>query len=251
MLSISPASLVHWIQQFPADMIMLGFFVFCCVMLLVLMRAFGAVGLMVYAPIAVIAGNIQALTATKFSFFAHPVALGTVAFSSLFLCSDILTENYGKSKAQQSVWLAFTGMLLLTIMMLVTLSYPTVSGGIYQRFQTAHDAISILFMPAPAILIASLVAYVVAQLNDIWIFAAISRLTAGKLLWLRTLASTIIGAFIDNLVFSSLAWIILAPNPLDWHTTFYTYVLGTFFIRVGISVVGVPFIYLSRLCVKK
>lgn len=230
---------------------MVVFFVICCLSMIALMRLFGAVGLMLYASIAVIAGNIQALTATQFSFFDHPVALGTVVFSSLFLCSDILTENYGQAKARQSVWLSFTAMLLISVIMILTLAYKPVSGGMFERFQEAHQAISILFIPAPAILTASLIAYVVAQLNDIWIFATISRLTAGRYLWLRTLVSTLVGAFIDNLVFSSLAWVILAPKPLDWHTTFYTYVLGTYIIRCGVAFAGIPFIYISKLCLRK
>lgn len=247
-MPISPLPLIEWLQGAPADLTMFLLFIFCNIAILLCLRLFGAMGIMLYASIAFIAGNLQALTATQFSFMSHPVALGTVAFSSLFLCSDILTEYYGKAKAQTSVWLSFTGMLLITGLMILTVSYPTVSGGTYDRFKTTHDAIATLFIPAPAILIASLAAYVVAQFNDIWIFSTLSRLTKGKLLWLRTTASTLIGAFIDNLIFSSLAWVILAPTPLDWQTTFYTYILGTYVIRCVMAICGVPLLYASRYC---
>jgi len=208
------------------------------------MRFFGASGLMVYSALAVVVGNIQVLKATPLPVFPHPVALGTVVFSTLFLCSDILTENYGRKMAQKSVWLGFGAMVFVTVLMLITLSYPT--AGEHERFYEAHAAMTILFTPAPAILVASLIAYLIAQMNDIWIFATISRLTSGKLLWLRTLVSTLVGAFIDNFVFSTLAWIVFSPSPLDFKTTFFTYVLGTYMIRVIIAIAGIPFIYISR-----
>jgi len=201
---------------------------------------------MVYSSLAVVVANLQVQTATLYSFFSEPVALGTVVFSSIFIVSSILTEYYGKATAQKAVWLSFTGMILVTFFMLLTIGFKPAPG-----FTEAHQAMCVLFLPAPALVAASLIAYAVGQLNDIWIFSTLSRLTRGRFLWLRTLLATMVGAFLDNLVFSVLAWMVFAPHPLPWGTVFFTYVLGTYFLRVLVAIVGIPFVYLARLMVKK
>jgi uncharacterized integral membrane protein (TIGR00697 family) len=214
--------------------------------ILLMMRLYGAVGLIVYSSVAIIVANLQVQTATTYSFFHEPVALGTIVFSSVFIVSGILTEYYGRAKAQQAVWLSFMAMIVTTFFMLVTVGFKPASG-----FSSAHKAMCVLFLPAPALIAASLIAYAAGQLNDIWIFATLSRLTKGKYLWFRSFTATLIGAFLDNLVFSVLAWMVFSSHPLSWKTVFFTYVLGTYLLRVFVAFAGIPFIYLARLMVRK
>jgi hypothetical protein len=243
--SLSPHSLLVWLQHQSPEALTLLLLLSCGLVILFMMNRFGATGLVVYSSVAVIIANLQVQTATHYSFFQEPIALGTIVFSSIFMVSGILTEYYGKAKAQQAVWLSFTAMILITFFMLLTIGFKPAKG-----FYAAHQAMCVLFLPAPALIAASLIAYAVGQLNDIWIFAMLSRLTRGKYLWLRSFVGTLVGAFLDNLIFSILAWIIFAPHPLSWKTVFFTYVLGTYLLRVFVALVGIPFIYLARLMVR-
>ena|ERR1700722_2526762 len=245
MFSLSPHSLIAWLQQHPPEILTLGLLLSCGLVILFLLRLFGSVGLMVYSSLAVVIANLQVQTATTYHFFKEPIALGTVVFSSIFIVSSILTEYYGKEQARKAVWLSFTGMILVTFFMLLTIGFKPASG-----FYEAHKAMCTLFFPAPALIAASLIAYAAGQFNDIWIFAALSRLTRGQLLWLRSLLATLIGAFLDNLIFSVLAWMVFASHPLSWKTVFFTYVLGTYLLRIFVAFVGIPFIYLARLMVR-
>lgn len=245
-LSLSPHLLVNWLQQYPPEILTIVQMVLCGLAILFMMRLFGAVGLVVYSSMAVVISNLQVQTATKYSFFHEPVALGTVVFSSIFIVSGILTEYYGPAQARKSVWLSFTGFALMTGFMLLTAGFKPMCG-----FYEAHQAICTLFLPAPALIVAGLIAYAAGQLNDIWIFSMLSRLTRGKLLWFRSFVATLIGAFLDNLIFSVLAWMIFSPQPLPWKTVFFTYVLGTYFLRILVAFIGIPFVYLARFMVKK
>ena len=243
--SLSPQPLVSWLQNHPSEMLTILLLIACGVIILFMMRFFGAVGLMVYSSLAVIVANLQVQKATMYSFFNEPVALGTVIFSSIFIVSGILTEYYGKAQARKAVWLSFIGMIIVTFFMLMTIGFKPARG-----FDEAHNAMCVLFLPAPALIAASLIAYVVGQLNDIWIFTILSRLTAGKYLWLRSFSATLVGAFLDNLVFSVLAWMVFASRPLSWSTVFFTYVLGTYILRVFVAFMAIPFVYLARLMVR-
>lgn len=245
-LSLSPHVFIAWLQHYPPEALTFLLLFSCGMIILLMMRLYGAIGLIVYSSLAVIVANLQVQTATKYSFFHEPIALGTIVFSSVFIVSGILTECYGKAKAQQAVWLSFMAMILMAFFMLITVGFKPASG-----FSSAHQAMCALFLPAPALIAASLIAYVTGQLNDIWIFATLSRLTRGKYLWIRSFFATLIGAFLDNLIFSVLAWMIFSPHPLPWKTVFFTYVLGTYILRVFVAFAGIPFIYLARLMVRK
>lgn len=242
---MSPHLLMIWLQQFSAEGLTLALFVSCGILILLMMRFFGAAGLMVYSSLAIVIANIQVQKAATFEFFHEPIALGTVVFSSIFYVSDILTEYYGKATAKRAVWLSFAGMVLITVSMFFTMGFKPALG-----YQETHKAMCVLFLPAPALLISSLIAYVIGQLNDIWIFSILSKLTTGKALWLRTFVSTLIASFLDNVVFSVLAWMVFASHPLPWETVFFTYILGAYIIRLFMAFMGVPFLYIARFMVR-
>ena len=94
------------------------FLFFCFTVILFFLKIFGEIGIYVYSVIAIIVANIQLLKLVKFSFFLDPIPLGTALFASTFLCTDILAEHYGASKARKNVLLGFFGFLLITFLML-------------------------------------------------------------------------------------------------------------------------------------
>ena len=55
------------------------------------------------------------------------------------------------------------------------------------------------------IFIASLVAYLVGEFSNSAVLSKMKILTQGKMLWLRTMSSTVIGQFLDSLIFVLLA----------------------------------------------
>ena len=96
-----------------------------------------------------------------------------------------------------------------------------------------------------------MIAYLVSQFFDIWFFDKISKFTKKKFLWFRNNFSTMISSLLDNTVFSLFAWIILNPNPLDFDTVLFTFILGTYILRVFIALIDTPFIYLAKFLLPK
>ncbi len=214
-------------------------FLSCIISILLLLRLFGYMGLFLYNIVIVIASNIQVIKLSDFWLTSEPVALGTVTFATAFLTSDILAEHYGKKIAIQGVWLTFSAQILMTIMMVLTLGYKPSSA------DQAHAAMETLFSPAPRLLIASLISFACSQLFEIAVFQRLRIMTNGHLLWLRTNISTIFSAFLDNIIFSVLAWVILSPAPVDLQTLVFTYILGTYLARIIVSIFSTPVMYLS------
>jgi hypothetical protein len=217
---------------------------------LIFLKLFGEVGLYVYTVIAIIVGNIQVLKLVKFSFFSEPVALGTALFASTFLCTDILAEHFGAKKARKNVMLGFAGFLLMTLLMLFTLGLQPldeiVAGEKYRWALNTQENLLNIFLPFPTFFLASMIAYLLSQFFDVWFFIWLSKLSNKRLLWLRNNLSTMISSLIDNTVFSILAWIIFNPDPLDFTVVFFTFILGTYFLRVVIAIFDTPFVYMAK-----
>jgi uncharacterized integral membrane protein (TIGR00697 family) len=215
------------------------------VAILVLFRLYGMLGLMCYITMAYIATNIQVLHLAQYSFASEPVALGTVLFATTFIVSDIITEHYGAVKARMAIGLSFITQIAFTILMILTVTHPPLENA------QVLNAMDVIFMPAPRLLVASLLSYVISQLVDIWLFQKISKQTHKKHLWFRTFISTALSALVDNIIFSTLAWVILSPNPVSFNSLVYTYVLGTYVARLLVSILSTPIIYLSYYCLPK
>jgi len=215
--------------------------IFCFSSILIFLRLFGFAGLYVYSALAVIIGNIQVLKTVDFFYSPQPVALGTILFSSTFLCTDILSEHFGKDKAKKNILIGFISFLFMTIIMLITIGFnPSANDWVQDSFVN-------VFTPMSRFFIASMIAYLVSQYFDVWIYSAIKNLTMNKFLWLRNNLSTILSSLVDNTVFSFLAWIILNPNPESLYNVIMIYIFGTYILRIFIALIDTPFMYLSKI----
>ncbi|MGI4850465.1 MAG: queuosine precursor transporter [Janthinobacterium lividum] len=249
MISFDFTSLTVFLNTYPPEVIGIMSFAFCIISIFVLFHFFKEQGLVLYAVIALIAANIQVLKAAQYSFYSYPIVLGTLAFSTTFLVMDILTEWYGAGAARRAIWLSFSGCLLIMGFMFLTLSVSPLQLALESpdaHFNCAHNAIATLFSPTPAIFTASLISYVISQYSDVGIYQWIKKLTYHQALWLRTSISNVIASLIDTIIFSTLAWVIFAPHPLDFDTLVYTYMLGTYGFRLIVLLMNIPVMYVFR-----
>ena len=218
---------------------------FCFSSILVFLKLYGYVGLYLYSALAVIIGNIQVLKTVDFFYSPEPVALGTVLFASTFLCTDILSEHFGKEKARKNVLIGFSGFLFMTVIMLITIGFkPSVN-------DWSQDSLANVFTPMSRFFIASMIAYLASQYFDVWIYSTIKNITKNRYLWLRNNLSTILSSLVDNTIFSLLAWIILNPNPETLYNVIMIYIFGTYVLRIFIAFVDTPFMYFSKLFLPK
>jgi hypothetical protein len=180
-----------------------------------------------------------------FFYSPEPVALGTVLFASTFLCTDILSEHFGKAKARKNVLIGFTGFLFMTIIMLITIGFKPSAN------DWSQDSLANVFTPMSRFFIASMIAYLASQYFDVWIYSTIKNITKNRYLWLRNNLSTILSSLVDNTIFSLLAWIILNPNPETLYYVIMIYIFGTYILRIFIAFVDTPFMYFSKLFLPK
>ena len=260
LISSIPQNIINLISNQNTEVVWFIMLLLCFLSILVFLRLFGYVGLYVYSAIAIIAANIQVLKQANFNFFSSinekiipfyepsPIALGTILFASTFLCTDILSEYYGKEKARKNVLIGFCSFFLMTILMLVTIGIQPAED---EWVSMVQESLAILFTPMTSIFVASMIAYLISQYFDIWFFSYLKTVSSNKLLWLRNNVSTAVSSLIDNTIFSIFAWIILNPNPFPLSDVIMTFILGVYLLRVFIALLDTPFIYLARYFIPK
>jgi len=130
-------NLISFLASFNTEYVWIFFLFFCFLTILIFLKLFGYIGLYVYSVIAVIAGNIQVLKTVDFFYSFEPVALGTILFTSTFLCTDILSEYYDSKKAKMNILISFSGFLLMTILMIFTIGFKESDGEFHSLVQIA------------------------------------------------------------------------------------------------------------------
>ena len=233
------------LNSLSTELMWLVMLLFCFFSILIFLRLFGYVGIFIYSALAVIAANIQVLKTVDFFYSPEPVALGTILFASTFLCTDILSEYYGKDKARTNILIGFCAFLFMTILMVITIGFkPSTQDWV-------QESLSNVFTPMTRFFIASMIAYLISQYFDVWFYSYLRNYTSQKYLWLRNNLSTALSSLVDNTVFSIFAWILLNPEPIDIYKVIMIYILGTYLLRILIALLDTPFIYIAKFFIKK
>jgi hypothetical protein len=143
-----------------------------------------------------------------------PLAVGVLPYPITFLCTDFISEIYGRKRANFMVWVGFLINLWLVVILWV--------GGVLPGFDEpvpGPDGRLPLFFElrtlALGAVVASMVAYLAAQLCDVHLFHFWKRLTKGRHLWLRNNGSTIVSQFIDTFAVITLTHFYAGGLPID------------------------------------
>jgi queuosine precursor transporter len=125
---------------------------------------------------------------------------GIMFFPLGYLLGDILTEVYGYARARRCIWAGFAALVFMAFMSWVVVSLPPAP------FWTNQAAYETVFGQVPRIVFASITAFWAGEFVNSYVMARMKILTQGKKLWTRTIGSTVVGQFIDSLIFYPLAF---------------------------------------------
>ncbi len=134
---------------------------------------------------------------------AFAVAVGVLPYPLTFLCTDFISELYGRRRANLVVWVGLILNLWVIFILWIGGALPGFealdSGG--QLAVDAAGRLPVFFEVrtlAFGAVAASMVAYLVAQLVDVHVFHFWKKLTRGKHLWLRNNGSTVVSQLVDT-----------------------------------------------------
>ena len=146
---------------------------------------------------------------------------GVIIFPLSYIFGDILTEVYGYAKSRKVIWLGFTGAFLMSLVLIIVGVLPPSEGW---GLQAEYEKILGL---TPRIFLASLIAYWTGEFSNSFVLAKLKIITSGKWLWTRTIGSTIVGEFVDTIIFIIIAFYGVLPDSLIINLIIANYIVKT------------------------
>ncbi|MFD2542484.1 queuosine precursor transporter [Lacinutrix gracilariae] len=164
------------------------------------------------------------------------ISVGILPYPITFLITDLISEIYGKKRANQvviaGIFASFFSMLIVYVSNIV----PATS------WSPVDDKLFTTVFGSTAIAVfASMMAYLFAQFIDIQIYHFWKRLTKGKHLWLRNNFSTFLSQFVDTF---TILMLLCSFGIIAWDK-FAGLLLAGFIFKVLIAFFDTPFLYLG------
>ncbi|MES2223949.1 MAG: queuosine precursor transporter [Patescibacteria group bacterium] len=191
-------------------------------------RYLGTIGTLFVAVLLI--SNIASTKIVDFGIFTFDG--GTLLFPLSYIFDDILTEVYGYKKSRTVIWLGFFCIFMMSAILMIVGALPAAPDW---GNQAAYDAILGL---TPRIVLASLLAFTCGNFSNSYILAKMKIWTKGKMLWTRTIGSTVVGELVDSSVFIMIAFFGVLPNSL-----LFTLIVSNYIFKTLVEVVFTPLTY--------
>lgn len=151
------------------------------------------------------------------------LAIGVLPYPLTFLCTDIISEIYGRRRANAVVTVGLLVNALIIGTMWLGSALPAVDAVEQPPWQVLHfsepvalpngsvlegqgELFELIFACTAGAVFASMAAYGLAQYCDVYLFHFWKRLTKGKHLWLRNNGSTLVSQLVDTLAVVALTF---------------------------------------------
>jgi uncharacterized integral membrane protein (TIGR00697 family) len=149
---------------------------------------------------------------------------GTILFPISYIIGDVLTEVYGFKRSRRIIWIGFGSLIFSAIVFWFVQILPPEATWQATVGQETFDKI-LGSMSSGSIILASLAGYLAGSFSNAIMMTLMKVLTKGKLLWSRTIGSTIIGQAFDTFTFILVATALgVFPWSLFWSLTLTNYV---------------------------
>ena len=163
------------------------------------------------------------------------LSVGILPYPITFLITDLISEIYGKKRANQVVITGIFASFFSMGILLIANEVPAI-----ENSPIDDETFNQVFALSPIAALASMIAYLLAQFVDIRIYHFWKNLTQGKMLWLRNNFSTFSSQLIDTLLVVGLLSIF---GVLEWKL-FWGLVISGFLFKIIVAALDTPLLYL-------
>src|SRR6478735_6497163 len=175
---------------------------------------------------------------------------GVLFFPVSYIIGDVMTEVYGYAHARRVIWTGFAALLFMVLMAVVVVNIPAAPGWalasgefevLGQKVTAPNQAAYMsVFGQTPRIVLASLIAFWCGEFINSFVLAKMKILTQGRMLWSRTIGSTVFGEAADSALFYPLAFL----GVPGWSTeTVITLAITQWVIKTSWEVLLTPVTY--------
>lgn len=201
--------------------------------LLLFYRLFGKNGIFGWICFASVFANIEVMKLV--TCFGLSTTLGNTLFGTVFLATDILTEQYDSKTARKAITIGFLCNLAFIVFSQLDILFIPNGNDI------AHNSIKTLFTLTPRVCLGSMCAYAVGNLTDVCLYSKIKDRHGDKLLWVRNNVSTMLSQLLDNFIFHFIAFSgFLNVNEIVKLS------INVWIIEAIVALLDTPFLYIAK-----
>ncbi len=179
-------------------------------------------------------------------------SLGVLPWPIVFLTTDLINEYFGKDGVKKLTLFTAALVLYAFVIIYIGMAIPAVSFS-----PVGDEAFNIVFGQSLWIIFASVIAFLISQGIDVFVFWLVRDRTGGAMLWLRSTGSTVISQLIDTFVVMGFAFYlpsVLELIPLEKRMNFDQYLLtssSNYGYKVLIAIALTPLIYAGHGIIEK
>jgi len=210
-----------------------GFVILDLFLALIFLKIWGKTGIVVFYVIHIIMSQVT--VKMQITLFGFTTIFGSILFAVLFLCTDIITEHFGKEEGYKTVNIGVASLIFFILVVQTALLFiPSSTNQVIGSFKN-------LFVDQWRIVISDIViSYLLIQKFDVWFFHKIAEWTKNKYLWLRNNLSTWTSQTITAILFFQAAFAGTIPQSILWQIIFVGLVM-----KLIVALFDTPYIYLS------
>ncbi len=185
--------------------------------------------------VSLFAANTLGLKLMPFLFGTH-LSVSVFFFPFVFLMTDVIGQVYGKETAKTFVWAGFISILLFMVYSLLSLALPWSSASLW-----AQDSYGMIFGISLRMSLASLLAFVIAEYQDVLAFFFFKKKLHDRVFWLQSNLSNLWSQLLDTLIFMFVAFWGIYPvkvillMSLPW----WLYKVGAGLLYTPLSYLGI------------
>jgi len=180
------------------------------------------------------AANTLGLKIMPFILGLH-VSVAVFSFPFVFLTTDVIGEVYGKRMAKLFVLAGFIATAMFVLYSFLSLALPWDAAG-----EWVHPAYNTVFGISLRIAIASIVAFVVAEYQDVISFFYFKSNVGSKYFWIRSNLSNLWSQLLDTVLFMTIAFYGVYSNP-----TLLRIIITWWLFKVAMGLLYTPLSYLG------
>ena len=172
---------------------------------------------------------------------------GTLLFPFSYVIGDVITEVYGFRAARRAIWTGFAAAAFTALVFFLLGILPPEA--MWEAENSGTDAYSKILggMSSGGIVLASLAAFLAGEFSNSAILSKIKILMKGRHLWVRTISSSLVGEFLDSLVFVGIATLAgVFPREI-----FLSLLITNYVLKCLIEAAVTPLTYLTVRKLKK
>ncbi len=170
-------------------------------------------------------------------------SIGIILWPVIFLLTDLINEYYGKDGVRKLTYIT-VGLISFTFIILsVALAIPATS------FSPVSDSVfQMVFGQSQWIIVGSIIAFLLSQLVDVYVFWMFKKATGDKHIWLRATGSTMVSQLIDTFVVQFIAFVLPGKWPFS---EFLTNASWGYAFKLLVALALIPLIYLGHYVIGK